>query len=58
MVRVEGNESLNQSSGLGERREKGMVRDQCRYRPDYPWRWLDESTLGKEGVKGAAKYGD
>lgn len=57
MVRVEENEGLNQSSGLGERREKGTGRDQCRYRPDCPWRWLDESALGK-GVKRATEYGD
>lgn len=51
------NEGLNWSSDLGETGEKGMVRDQCSYRSNCPWRWLDESALGKEGVKGAAEYG-
>lgn len=51
---MEENEGLNQSSCLVERGEKGIVRDQRRFRFDYPWRWLDERALGKEGVKGAA----
>lgn len=56
MVRVEENAGLNQNSGLGGRGEKGLMRDQGRYRSDGPWRWLGESTLGK-GVKGDAKCG-
>lgn len=48
VVRVEENAGLNQNSGLGGKREKGLMRDQGRYRSDGPWRWLGESTLGKE----------
>lgn len=53
---MEENEGLNQNSGLGERGERGLMREQCRYRSDGPWRWLGESTLGK-GVQGEVKCG-